>query len=112
MIMKKQLVMLFLAAGTLLCEASFNLPVGSSNRRFATCKGENPCRACKNWKYCKRVQSRGWGAGFAKNSKRTYRLLTVNRPDRQSYGCTAWYAMGVFAGLARLLTPPVFGKGV
>jgi len=57
--MKRNLAILFLAAGTLLSTTSFNPSGISLSNKYATCKGENPCRACKNCKYCKRCAKQG-----------------------------------------------------
>jgi hypothetical protein len=61
--MKRQLILLFLVAGTLMSTTSFKPSSPSTNKKLATCKGENPCRACKNCKYCKRCAKHGVTCG-------------------------------------------------
>lgn len=64
--MKRHLIILSLAVGTLLSTTSFNPSTPTTNKNFATCKGENPCRACKNCKYCKRCAKQGLTCGVCK----------------------------------------------
>jgi hypothetical protein len=64
--MKRHLIFFCLVAGTVLSATSFNPSNKSSNRTYATSKGENPCRACKNCKYCKRCAKQGLTCGVCK----------------------------------------------
>lgn len=63
--MKKTLILLFLAAGTLV-NAHNVKPVVKSNKAVATCVGDSPCKACKNCKYCKRCAKDGKTCGVCK----------------------------------------------
>jgi hypothetical protein len=64
--MKRQLILFCVAVGTLLSTTSFNPSNKTSTLAYATCKGENPCRACKNCKYCKRCAKQGLTCGVCK----------------------------------------------
>ncbi|MET3981139.1 hypothetical protein ABIB62_003784 [Mucilaginibacter sp. UYP25] len=62
--MKKSLLILFLAAGSLV-SAHNSKPI-AAKRTVATCVGDNPCKACKNCKYCKRCAKDGNTCGVCK----------------------------------------------
>jgi hypothetical protein len=63
--MKKSLLILFLAGGTLV-SAHKASPIVKSRRAVATCVGDSPCKACKNCKYCKRCAKDGKTCGVCK----------------------------------------------
>jgi hypothetical protein len=60
--MKKYLIILIIAAGSLVSAGSVKVPV----KHYATCTGDTPCKACKNCKYCKRCAKDGLTCGICK----------------------------------------------